>query len=61
MHQQFHKATGNSSLNDRLNLVVRAIREIRNGPASIDEHFIVERIYQLSEDWKGWLICVFPP
>ena len=49
MHQKFDEATGDASLDDCLDLVVGAIREVRNCPACIDENFVVERIYELSK------------
>lgn len=55
VHEQLYKTAGDASLNDGLNLVVGAIREVRDGPAGVDEDFVVERVYELGEHGEGRL------
>lgn len=53
MHEELDEAAGNASLNDGLNLVVGAVREVGNCPACIDKHFVIEAVYKLGEDREG--------
>ena len=53
MHEQLNETTGDISLNDGLDLVVGTIREIRDGPAGIDEDLVVERVDELGEDGES--------
>ena len=53
MHEQLNETTGDVSLDDGLDLVVGTIREIRDGPAGIDEDLVVERVDELGEDGKS--------
>jgi hypothetical protein len=42
MHKQFDEASRNSGLDNGLDLIVRSIGEIGNGPAGINEDLIIE-------------------
>lgn len=50
MHEQLHEATRNSSFNDSLDLVVGAVREVRNSPASVDQDLVVEGVNEFSQN-----------
>ncbi len=53
MCEQLHQAAGDTSFDDCLNLFVGTIGEIRDGPAGIDEDFVVERVDEFSKDREG--------
>lgn len=53
MHEQLHQTARNASFDDGLNLVVGTVREIRDGPAGIDQNLIVERVDKLGKDGKS--------
>ena len=55
MHQQLYKTTGDTSLNDSLNFIVGSIGEVGNGPASIDENFVIQRVDKFGKHGKCWL------
>lgn len=42
VQQKLHKSARNAGLDDGLNLLIRSIRKVRDGPASIDEDLVVE-------------------
>jgi hypothetical protein len=44
MHEKLYETARNTGLNDGLNFVIGSIREVRDGPTSVDEDFIVERV-----------------
>lgn len=50
MHQQLYETAGNTGLDDSLNLVVGSIREVGDGPARVDEDFVIERVDELGKD-----------
>lgn len=50
MHKQFYKAAGDASLNNGLNLVVGSVRKVRDGPAGIDQDFVVEGVDQFGQN-----------
>jgi hypothetical protein len=47
VHEEFDQAARNASLDDSLNLIIGTVREVGDGPAGIDQNFVVERINQL--------------
>ena len=51
MHKQLDKSPRNARLNNSLDLLIGTIREVGNGPTSIDQHLIIQRIDQLSKHW----------
>ena len=53
MLKQLYQTTGNASLDDCLDLIIGAVREVRDRPTSIDKDFIIERIDELRKDGKG--------
>ena len=53
MHEQLDKTTGNAGLDDCLNLVVGAVREIRNRPTSVDEDLVVKGVDELGKNRKS--------
>lgn len=53
MHEQFYESSGDSGLNNCLNLVVRAVRKVRNSPAGIDQDFVVEGVDELGQNREG--------
>jgi len=55
VHQQLHETAGDAGLDHGLDLVVGAIREVGNGPAGVDEHLVIEGVYELSKDGEGGL------
>ena len=54
MHQELDKTARNTVLDNSLNFVVRAIGEIRDGPAGVDEDLIVEGEDELGKYWQSW-------
>jgi hypothetical protein len=55
MHQQLYKSARDASLDHSLDLVVGAVGKVRDGPARIDENFVIQRVDQLCEDRKSGL------
>jgi hypothetical protein len=55
VHEQLYEATGNAGLDDSLDLVVGTIRKVGDGPAGIDEDFVIERVDELGENGKSGL------
>lgn len=53
MHQQLHETTGDAGFDNGLDLVVRSVGEVGDGPAGIDQDFIVKHVYQLGQDRKS--------
>lgn len=53
VHEQLHESAGDAGLDNGLDLVVGPIRQVRDGPASIDQHLVVERVDQLGKDGEG--------
>ena len=53
MHKKLYETARNTGLNDRLNFVVGSIGEVRDGPASVDEDFIVKRVDELRKDGES--------
>lgn len=54
MHQEFNEASGDAGFDNRLNLVVGAIRQVRDCPARVDEHFVIERVDKFGEYRERW-------
>jgi hypothetical protein len=52
MHEKFYQTAGDSSFDDRLNLVIGSVGKVRNSPTSINENFIIERIDKLGQNWQ---------
>jgi hypothetical protein len=53
MHEKLDETTRNTGLNDRLNFVIGSIREVRDGPAGVDEDFIVQRVDKLGKNGES--------
>ena len=53
MHEEFDETTRNTGLNDGLNFVIGPIGEVRDGPASVDEDFIIERVDKLGKNGES--------
>ena len=53
MHEQLYKATGNTRFNDSLDFVIGTIRKIGNGPASINQNLVIQRVDKLGQDWQS--------
>lgn len=53
VHEELNKTPGNASLDNRLDLVVGSIREVGDGPASVNKNLIVERVDELGENWQS--------
>ena len=64
MHEEIHESPANTGLDDSLDLVVGAVREVRDGPARVNQNLIVERVNELRENGEGrrdldtWLVEV---
>ena len=58
VHQELYKTAGDASLDNSLDLVVGAIRKVGDGPASVDEDFVVEGVDKLGEDGESRLDLV---
>jgi hypothetical protein len=54
VHQQLHETAGDAGFDDGLDLIVRAVGEVRDGPASIDQDLVVEGENELSQNRQGW-------
>lgn len=50
IHEKFDQTPDDSRLDDSLDLIVRAVREVGDGPARVDEDLVVEREDELGED-----------
>ena len=48
-HEQVHKSSAYTTLNDSLNLVVGSIGKVTDSPTSIDQDLIVERVNELGK------------
>jgi hypothetical protein len=53
VHQQLNEPTRDASFDDGLDLIVGTVREVRDGPAGIDQHLVVEREDELGKDRQG--------
>jgi hypothetical protein len=53
VHQEVNKTTADARLNDSLDLVVGAVRKVRDGPARINEDLVVKRVDELGEDGES--------
>jgi hypothetical protein len=52
-HQQIDESPADTALNDRLDLVVRPVREVADRPARIDEDLVVERVDELGKNGES--------
>ena len=50
VHQQLDKTTADARLDNSLDLLIRAVREIGHGPAGVNQDFIITRVNQLGKD-----------
>lgn len=41
MEEKLNQSAGNTSFDNGLNLLVGAVGKVRNGPAGIDENFVI--------------------
>ncbi len=46
MHEEINEAPANARLDDSLDLVVGAIRKVRDGPAGVNQDLVIERVDQ---------------
>lgn len=53
VHQKVDQSPANAAFDDCLNLVVCSVRQVGDGPTSIDQDFVVERVDQLGEDGQS--------
>jgi hypothetical protein len=53
MHEKLDETARNTGLNDRLNFVIGSIGEVRDGPAGVDEDFIVQRVDKLGKNGES--------
>lgn len=53
VHKQLDKPSGNTGLDNSLDLIVGAIRKVRNSPACIDQNLVIERVNKLGENREG--------
>jgi hypothetical protein len=53
VHKELHQATGDTGLNNGLDLVVGTIRQVRDSPASIDQDLVVQHVDKLGKDGKS--------
>lgn len=53
MQEELNKSARNARLDNGLNLIVGAVRKVRNGPASIDQDLVIERVNKLRKDRQG--------
>ena len=52
-HQQIHQSPADTTLNDGLDLVVGAVREVRESPTGVDENLVVQGVDELGQDGQG--------
>ena len=52
VHEELDKAARDTGLDDSLDLVVGSIGEVADGPASVNQDFIVQRVYKLGKYGK---------
>lgn len=50
VEEELDESAGDTSFNNSLDLLVRAVRQVRDGPAGVDEDFVVERVDELGEN-----------
>ena len=50
MHEQLNQATRDAGFNNSLDLIVRAVGKVGDGPAGINQNLIVEGVDKLSQD-----------
>lgn len=50
VHEKVNETPADTGFDDGLDLVVGPVREIGNGPASIDENLVIDRVDKLGED-----------
>jgi hypothetical protein len=50
MHQELNEAAGDTGFDDGLDLVVGTVREVRDGPACVDQDLVVKGVNELGED-----------
>jgi hypothetical protein len=53
VHEELHQAAGDTGLNNGLNLVVGAIRQIGDSPAGVNQDLIVKHVDELGEDGES--------
>lgn len=53
MHEEFNQTSRNSCFDDGLDLIIGTIGKIGDGPASIDEDFVIKHVDKLGQDGKG--------
>lgn len=53
MQKKLNKSARDTGLDNGLNLIVGTVGKVRNGPACIDQDFIVEGVNKLRKDRKG--------
>ena len=53
VHEELHQATGDTGLNNGLNLVVGTIGQVRDSPASVNQDLVIQHVDELGKDWKG--------
>jgi len=57
LQQKLYKPSAHSSLNDFLNLLISAIRQILQGPAGICQNLLITEVNEACKGWQS-LLCL---
>lgn len=49
-HEEIDESSANTALDDGLDLVVGAVRQVADSPTGIDENLVIQRVDELGED-----------
>lgn len=53
VHKELHEATGDTGLDNGLDLVIGTIGQIRDSPASVNQDLVIQHVDELGKDGKG--------
>ena len=53
MHEQVNQSPANTRLDNGLYFIVGTVGQVGDGPASIDENFVVKRVNELGQDGQS--------
>lgn len=53
VQEQLNQSAGDTGLDNSLDLLVGAVREVRDGPAGVNQNFVIKRVDELGENGKG--------
>lgn len=53
MHEQLYQTARDVGLDNSLDLIIRTVGKVGDGPASVNENLVVEGVHELGEDREG--------